>query len=357
MSAQNLGPINSTVALTYGPFSGLQLASDPTVLWPYTTGPCSWHSQSQVYCVSVPGVGGPSSTLAFQLTVGGQSGPLFSATSVAYAPPAIAGLEFSPLDTRGGGAFNITGSNVSGRSPHPRACETHPFTPAARASRIPRVGVVLGERVESALPRVHCRGLQRDRRELGCDVLRGPGHRQQPRRFGHGRRSDECRLCPDAAIRVPRRLRAVGSRRRQRADDWRNTNRDQRVPLRATDTVGDRRPPRGRSLEHRDHSPVGVLQPQRQQPPSCVWSSPRGDAGHGRPELLRFGGGRANHLHDSSGRRVWPRVVGHDRVTDQRAVKRDVDVRSAVDCRLHGPWRDFRGHHRIPEHRHRRAQQ
>ena len=110
VTGSNLGPVASPISLSYAPAAGISLSTDASVMWPYTTAPCSWVSTTQINCISVAGVG---SGFSFQLTVGGQSGPLFSASAVGYAPPAISGLAYEPCDTRGGGPFNISGQYVS----------------------------------------------------------------------------------------------------------------------------------------------------------------------------------------------------------------------------------------------------
>jgi hypothetical protein len=73
---------------------------------------CSWLSLTQVNCLTLPGVGGPS--LGFQIASAGQTSAIFAGSLVAYAVPAVS---FAPLvnsallDTRGGGQFNISGSS------------------------------------------------------------------------------------------------------------------------------------------------------------------------------------------------------------------------------------------------------
>jgi len=107
------GPLSTPITLSYGPSAGLGFARRPD-------GAVALHDSPLFMAVAEPtllrirsGRGWPLVDVWFPALCGGQTGALFTSSLVAYAPPSITGLVFAPFDTRGGGAFNITGSNVS----------------------------------------------------------------------------------------------------------------------------------------------------------------------------------------------------------------------------------------------------
>lgn len=143
ITGQNMGPALTPITLSYGPPDGLVLLTDPAVLWPYTTAPCSWISLSQIQCLSLAGVGGPAGAFAFQLSVGGQAGPLFSSSFVAYAPPVINGLSFTPFGTSGGDAFNISGIHVRWGAYRCLSLFSSPFSTVSARSSAPSASLQL----------------------------------------------------------------------------------------------------------------------------------------------------------------------------------------------------------------------
>ncbi len=109
LDGANLGPFNTggsrtPVRLSYG-----QLDSMGGFVVPYTTALCLMVMEhAQVRCDALPGIG---ANLVFVVTVGGQASAPFSASSVRYATPEVTGVVGPVLTTRGGQAFNVSGTS------------------------------------------------------------------------------------------------------------------------------------------------------------------------------------------------------------------------------------------------------